>query len=171
MPTVILLRHAKSDWPANTRDFDRPLSERGLRDCAVAGEYLRKFAISRAVVSSANRTQQTFSAVSDAYGQKIASETEISIYEAHVGDLLSTLHKYDCETLLMVGHSPGMPHLALTLCDDFESDTALRIRKKFPTCAIAVLESDLPLSEWAAGCAQLIDFYVPRADPHSEDND
>jgi phosphohistidine phosphatase len=171
MPTLILLRHAKSDWPANTRDLDRPLSERGLRDCAIAGAYLAKFSIDHAVVSPALRTQQTFDAVSKAYVRTIDSNIENQIYEAHIGDLLSTLHAFECETLLMVGHSPGMPHLALTLADDFEDESALRIRKKYPTCAIAVLTSEMPFSEWTAGCARLIEFNVPRANPESEDND
>ena len=32
MKTLLLIRHAKSDWPENMKDFDRPLAEKGLID-------------------------------------------------------------------------------------------------------------------------------------------
>ena len=32
MKTLILVRHAKSDWPEETADFDRPLAEKGQHD-------------------------------------------------------------------------------------------------------------------------------------------
>ncbi len=38
MKTVILLRHAKSDWnDMSLRDFDRPLNGRGERAAALMG--------------------------------------------------------------------------------------------------------------------------------------
>jgi phosphohistidine phosphatase len=39
MKTLFLVRHAKSDWPANVSDFDRPLSERGHRDAPKMAEF------------------------------------------------------------------------------------------------------------------------------------
>ena len=41
MKTLFLVRHAKSDWPANVSDFDRPLSERGHRDAPKMAEFLK----------------------------------------------------------------------------------------------------------------------------------
>ena len=40
MKTLILVRHAKSDWPENTDDFDRPLAERGLEDAVKMSKFL-----------------------------------------------------------------------------------------------------------------------------------
>ena len=41
MKTLILVRHAKSDWPENTDDFDRPLAERGLEDAVKMSKFLK----------------------------------------------------------------------------------------------------------------------------------
>jgi phosphohistidine phosphatase len=43
MKTLLLLRHAKSDWDdPSLRDFDRPLAARGKRDAPEIGKALRK---------------------------------------------------------------------------------------------------------------------------------
>ena len=42
MKTLILIRHAKSDWPENTEDFDRPLSEKGFKDAEKMSHYLKQ---------------------------------------------------------------------------------------------------------------------------------
>ena len=77
-------------------------------------------------------------------------------------------------TLLIVGHDPAVPELALTLAaaapaGDVEggSDTAPvaaldRIRAKFPTAAIAVLEFGGNWDQLAAGSARLTSFVAPR---------
>ena len=39
--TLLLLRHAKSDYPAAVADHDRPLAPRGDREAALAGDWLR----------------------------------------------------------------------------------------------------------------------------------
>ena len=39
---LILLRHAKSAWPDDVPDHDRPLAPRGRRDAPAAGGWLRK---------------------------------------------------------------------------------------------------------------------------------
>ena len=38
---LMLLRHAKSDWP-DVPDRDRPLAKRGRRDAPVVGRWLRQ---------------------------------------------------------------------------------------------------------------------------------
>ena len=43
MPTLALLRHAKSAYPAGVADHDRPLNARGRRDAPVAGRLLAQF--------------------------------------------------------------------------------------------------------------------------------
>ena len=39
--TLVLLRHAKSDYPGGVADHDRPLAPRGEREAGLAGEWLR----------------------------------------------------------------------------------------------------------------------------------
>ncbi|MDY7556428.1 SixA phosphatase family protein [Cryobacterium sp. 10C3] len=40
--TLILLRHAKSDWSGEVSDLERPLAERGLRQAPLAGAWLAR---------------------------------------------------------------------------------------------------------------------------------
>ena len=60
--TLILLRHAKSDWSGNEADVDRPLSKRGLRQAPHAGRWLAHSisSIDLAVVSPATRARSTW---------------------------------------------------------------------------------------------------------------
>ena len=61
MKTLILVRHAKSDWPENTDDFDRPLAESGLQDAVKMSNFLKNqnIAIDKMVSSPALRALNT----------------------------------------------------------------------------------------------------------------
>ena len=41
MKQLILVRHAKSDWPEETSDFDRPLADSGLQDALKMSKFLK----------------------------------------------------------------------------------------------------------------------------------
>ena len=57
MRRLILLRHAKSDWPPGMVDHDRPLAARGRRAAPLIGRWLvdNGFVPDRAVVSTASK--------------------------------------------------------------------------------------------------------------------
>ena len=173
MPTLILLRHAKSDWPAGVRDIDRPLAERGIRDCVAVAEALanKNLRVDRSVVSTAKRTRETFERVFAAAGYIPEHDFESRIYEANVQNLLDVIHEQESDTVMLVGHGPGIPQLSLLLADDFDSEPALRIRQKYPTAAIAVLHSAAEWAEWGPGTCVLEDFFIPRANPSGPDQD
>jgi phosphohistidine phosphatase len=38
---AFLIRHAKSDWPINVPDFDRPLNERGKKNAPKMAKFLK----------------------------------------------------------------------------------------------------------------------------------
>jgi phosphohistidine phosphatase SixA len=42
MKKLILVRHAKSDWPENTDDFDRPLAEKGEKNAEKMAKFLKE---------------------------------------------------------------------------------------------------------------------------------
>ncbi|PRC61864.1 hypothetical protein C6A85_06190, partial [Mycobacterium sp. ITM-2017-0098] len=54
-------RHAKSDYPDGVSDHDRPLAERGVREAALAGEWITANVdpVDAVLCSSATRTRQT----------------------------------------------------------------------------------------------------------------
>jgi len=172
MPRLILMRHAKSDWPAGCDDRDRPLSDRGHRDAAAAAAWFNRqpWQLDLAVVSSAKRTQETFSDMARVLAYPLIKVDEPKIYEAATSEILDVIRQQTCESLLVVGHGPGIPRLAITLSQG-EIPLELERRGNYPTCAISVLESEVPWSQWEPGVARFIDFEVPRAHPESEDMD
>jgi phosphohistidine phosphatase len=69
----------------------------------------------------------------------------------------------ETETLLLLGHNPGLEDLVLELAGDGLDDTLERLRVKFPTSAVAVLAWHG--TAWPAltpGAALLTMFVVPR---------
>jgi phosphohistidine phosphatase len=162
--TLLLLRHAKSSYPDGVTDHDRPLAPRGVREAALAGDWLRANAptIDGVLCSTATRARQTLSHSGvDApvrYAQRL--------YGASPGTVIGEINKVADEvtTLLVVGHEPTMSDLALILAGADGTDAAAleRLSAKYPTSAIAVLA--VP-SGWAGlepGRAALTAFHVPR---------
>jgi phosphohistidine phosphatase len=147
--TLILFRHAKSDWPEGLDDHDRPLAERGRKAAPVMAKWLagQRYKPTVALVSTARRTQETWSLAAPELG-KIIKRDDAAIYEAPVGRILDAIHGVEpsVETLLVVGHNPGLEDLARLLMKDDGGKAGVRLRQKFPTAAIAVLS--LPVEDW-----------------------
>jgi phosphohistidine phosphatase len=61
MKNLILIRHAKSSWEIPLRDFDRPLSQRGLSDAHLVSEASKSIIPKSNVIccSPAKRTRET----------------------------------------------------------------------------------------------------------------
>jgi phosphohistidine phosphatase len=166
--TLLLLRHAKSDYPPGVADHERPLAPRGVREAGLAGDWLRAHApaVDAVLCSTATRTRETLArARVDApvnYVDRLYDATpgavidEISSVESRFGA--------DVETLLVVGHEPTMSAVALGLAtaDGSYTTAAERISTKFPTSAIAVLRTGEPWDELALSGAALVSFHVPR---------
>jgi phosphohistidine phosphatase len=135
--TLILLRHAKSDWAGTAPDFDRPLAERGLRQAPEVGQWLAKNipAIDLAVVSPANRARTTWQLACEALDPAPPTEFEVGVYAASADDLLEIVRGLpdDALTVVMVGHNPGMQDLVALLTDEFVPMT---------TSALAVIGLD-----------------------------
>ncbi len=157
------MRHAKSDYPAGVGDHDRPLAERGIREGALAGDWLRANvpAIDAVLCSSATRTRQTLG--------RTAVDAPASfldrLYDASPGAVIDEINKVDdaVSTLLVVGHEPTMSHLALGLADpDSDREAAEQIARKYPTSAIAVLRVPGSWADLGLSGAELISFHVPR---------
>lgn len=169
MKRLTLLRHAKSSWDDPVeRDFDRPLNSKGWRASKVMGEYMlaEKLTFDLLLASPAQRVIETLDGVSEGYGDLPSTRYERRIYLASSVTLKDVVR--DCggeaESLLMVGHNPGLEDLVLELVPD-TADDALRaeLEIKFPTAAIAEMELDIASwDELADGGARLVRFIRPR---------
>ena len=158
--TLILMRHGKSGYPDGVADHERPLAERGVREAELAGEWMARdgLEVDAVICSTATRTRQTLQrtgidADSVTYVDAVYGGTPDDVFEAireHVGE--------DAQTVLVVGHEPGMPATALTLDPDADID-------EFPTSAYAVLTVE---ADWdqigvsAEDAATFEGLFIPR---------
>ena len=115
MRELILLRHAHAE-PANAgqADIDRPLSPEGLAEAEAAGRWLaeHKLVPDCVLCSPARRSRETLEAVLGAVGY-VDQRLDERIYEATPGTLAELADEHrDADRLLLVGHNPGMEHLA-----------------------------------------------------------
>ena len=151
---LVLFRHAKSDWSnPSLPDEERPLAPRGLRDAPRMGAWLAEHGIvpDRALVSPARRAQQTWELARRKLGVEVPAETVELLYA--FGDyrpLMEAARRYgrEAQTLMLVGHNEAMHDLAETLAQTGDEEQLKRLRKKFPTAAVAVI--DLPTDDWQA---------------------
>lgn len=158
MKTLLLMRHAKSDWSADfDRDEERPLDEQGRLSAARAGRWLTAVdrVPDRVVCSPAVRTRSTAERAVEAGSWRRPLDVDQRIYDADPRALMQVLASTDesAGTLLLVGHEPGLSGTLAHLL----GGAALRV----PPAAIACLELDL--DSWAdleGGCGTLL-WLVP----------
>ncbi|MGW0818178.1 SixA phosphatase family protein [Streptomyces viridiviolaceus] len=164
---LVVLRHAKSARPAGVADHDRPLAGRGRRDAPAAGRALAEADClpDLALCSTAVRARQTWELASAQWGTPPPVRHDGRLYAAGVPELLTVVREVpaEVETLLLIGHNPGLEELVLTLAEDDLDDALDRVRVKFPTSAIAVLAwHGTAWRALAPGTALLTAMTVPR---------
>jgi phosphohistidine phosphatase len=156
MPTLIVLRHAKAVAGFGTADIDRALNDRGRRDAAAAGEWLRAegLAPARVLCSPAVRTRETLDLLAVRPGAGTAFEPKI--YDNDPDLLLSLVAEApdDAGTVLLVGHNPSVHQLV--------HDLTGQAPDGFPTCALAVVDLPGPWADVRPGLGALVAFRAPK---------
>jgi phosphohistidine phosphatase len=140
---LMLLRHAKSDWPEGVADFNRPLKKRGRKAALRMGEWLLKQQLHPdwIVSSPAVRTQETADLLCKGLGlsKQHMLHLDDRIYEADIDALKQVLA--DCpassQRVLLIGHNPSLDDLLLYLVDDLKPDSD---GKLFATATLARIE-------------------------------
>jgi phosphohistidine phosphatase len=169
MKTLSLFRHAKSGWDSPvSRDFDRPINERGVKGARMMGHHLRDagWGFDHVLSSPAVRCTETLDAFCEGYGRILHPNWDRRIYLASGATLLDVVHELpdEVERLLLCGHNPGLEDLIFDLVPDVKGD-ALRdsIETKFPTSAVAELKMDIERwSDARTGKAQFKRLVRPR---------
>jgi phosphohistidine phosphatase len=160
---LYLLRHAKSSWKdTSLPDHDRPLAGRGRRAAKAIARHLREHGIEPELVlcSSARRARETLDRIEPALGTPVV-RVEGDLYAASAQALLERLRGVPetVESVMLIGHNPGLQDLALDLAQP--SPTAHELGAKYPTAALATLE----LSAWHEldhSTAELVALVRPR---------
>ena len=174
--TLVLFRHAKSAWP-DEADHDRPLARRGIEAAPVMGRWLRDAGLvpGQVLCSTARRARDTWQFAQPGLAATPPVTFDARIYGAAATDLLALVREVPpaTRTLLLLGHNPAIEDLALLLAAAPASAAGRgaagatpgdldRMRSKFPTAAIAVLESPGTWPGLAPGQARLTAFVTPR---------
>lgn len=155
---LILMRHAKSDWGSpDLPDHTRPLNKRGAGDAPVMGDWLRRkgHLPDTVLCSTATRTRETLQGLDVTATEQFLP----SLYHADPDTMLEALQNADGETVLMLGHNPGIAFFAASL---LQSPPAHPRFDDYPTCATLVANFAIP--RWSAlryrsGIA--VDFVIP----------
>lgn len=169
MRTLILLRHAKA-VRAHEADSDeaRGLTGRGRREAAAAGAAMEDGGLkpTLALVSTAQRTRETAE-----HGlQNFALETrfEDALYHASLESIWDAFIASDAESVVIVGHNPGIGELVSMLVHQAHDGSKLArdFSGHFPTAAFAAFEIRGDLLR-AAG-PRLLSAWKPARDKHDD---
>jgi phosphohistidine phosphatase len=130
-------------------------------------EHLRSNRLRPALVlcSTALRTRQTLDLLQGTLGPHVDVRMEDELYGADADELLVRLHRVDegVESVMLIGHNPGLQDLAIELTGDGEQAAIAQLEQKFPTCALATLDvGRIGWDELGRGQAYLADVVLPR---------
>jgi phosphohistidine phosphatase len=146
MRRLILIRHAKSDYPWGVDDHFRPLNGRGRRDAPVIGHWLMaNISVLHpplVIVSTATRAQLTWRLIREQLSEGWAGGNVVEeprLYETDADGVASVVAEIPdaVDTAVVIGHNPGL----LDFICRFAVPGALKqeATAKFPTSALAVL--------------------------------
>jgi phosphohistidine phosphatase len=161
MRRLILFRHAKTEAHRPGGDFERRLTNRGRRDALAMGQRLARAGLAPDLVltSTARRATETWSCASPAL-PKARVEMLDALYNAAPGTILGEIERFENqgETLMAIGHNPGLQELAVFLVARAAGSASdiQRLASAFPTATAAVYAVD------EAGRFALEDLLLPE---------
>ena len=145
MKTLYLLRHAKSSSSNPImKDFERPLSDRGLKDITLmAKRFNERHSLLQTIISSsAKRADHTATLMAEKTGfPPVNVIRQSELYLAGVGVFLKIVSSIDdrFETAMLVGHNPTITEFANRMTNSSIDS--------MPTCSL--IEMSLPISCWS----------------------
>ncbi len=157
--TIYLLRHASAHNDISSDDFSRSLSEYGLQQATELGETLRSRSIlpDKVYCSKAVRTQQTF----EKLDLGVSSENitlSPDLYNANESTYYDfiTMTDESINSILIVGHNPGIFGTALSLMKDQTSTDLF----SYEPCTFSIFVNDNiawdSVSKRSFACQELI---------------
>ncbi|MFC5288890.1 SixA phosphatase family protein [Actinokineospora guangxiensis] len=131
---LVLLRHAKSAWPPDVPDTERPLNDRGRRDAPAVGRWLAgQPGFDLALVSPATRARQTWALVSAELAEPPEHRIEPALYFSGPREIIAAARETGLDDVLVVAHNPDLEDVVAEL-------TGERVTLK--TSALAVVDTD-----------------------------
>lgn len=167
--TLLIMRHAKSDWNTNNgSDFDRVLSDRGIYDAPRMGQWIvdQNYTPDHVICSPAQRVKETISAVGQVWNldQKLIHWDQ-DIYNANLSSLLAVIagDLVSGKINLIAGHNPGVSELILYLSGGHVPEQASG--NLMPTATVTVLQLKDDSETVESGAWNIINYMKPRLLP------
>ena len=156
MKTLVLIRHAKSDWPENVDDFDRPLTIQGQNDAKKMAHFLKTQNIdfNTFITSPAKRAVETCQLFSTIYD--VNYSTDHKLYNPREVNFENAIYGLEdnVNSVAFFSHNNGISNFANTLTDDIIN---------LPTCGIAIYHVDCEnWSNFENSPKKLINFHSPK---------
>lgn len=151
---LYLMRHAEAALGAGSSgDFARVLTARGIDQATATARWIvaQPHPPEYALVSAAQRTQQTFEVLSRTLA--IARrDMSSALYDAELSTCLSLVQTLptDCSVALILAHNPGMQELLNVLVTGRVGEA----RFGMGTASCVRLSADLTWEHWAPGVAE-----------------
>lgn len=166
---LMLLRHAKAEKAeAGMPDHARLLNARGRSDAALIGAYIDRHSLApdRVIVSTAQRTCETWEHLADELAAPVTAAFEERLYNAGAHAILALLKRTEPEmrSVLVIGHNPGLHDAARLLIASGDVEARERLNEGLPTSGLAVI--DFAAANWRklhAHGGRLERFITPRS--------
>lgn len=131
---LTLVRHASADQDSSVRDFERPLSRKGLNEADEMARRLleRKLLPDLILASAAVRTRETAETFAKVLGVATRLlQADDSLYLADGDHILQTIRAVGPRVshLMVVGHNPGISAAAIALAPEV-------VTSDLPTCGL-----------------------------------
>ncbi|WP_209426062.1 histidine phosphatase family protein [Pararhodobacter sp. SW119] len=160
---LILTRHAKSSWDDPVMsDHDRPLNDRGRAAAVDLGAWLasRGYLPDAVLCSDAVRTRETWEGIAPAFAAPPEIILKSALYHAGAVVMLAVLRHATGDTVMMIGHNPGIADFAERLV---AQPPAHALFRRYPTGATLVASFEVATwQEVDFGMGAARDFIIPR---------
>lgn len=158
MKTLFLIRHAKSDWPANVPDFDRPLNEKGHKDAPKMAIFLKSkdLKIDTFISSPAKRAITTCNYFAEVYENKNIIKVE-ELYNASPSEFLDVIENLNdaVKNVAIFSHNNGITYFANSLTNENIMH--------MPTCAVTCFTIDTDTwKDFKKSEKEFIFFHTPK---------
>lgn len=157
MKTVLIMRHAEAaSATAGMQDYDRPLTDAGIRMADTTAQLLQDAEISPDLViaSAALRTTRTAMVLQAALAPQAPLICEQELYQAGAqgyAHRISSITESQGSVALFVGHNPG---LAMLLCYWAQTVTSV------PPCTLAVIDFETDNWQQLADCQRSLRMLI-----------
>lgn len=156
MKTLLLVRHAKSDWPVDVEDFDRPLNELGIFNAPRMAHLLREKSIDidRFISSPAKRALETCKLFSEVFDKSYT--TDSTLYNPRERNFENLIFGLDDEikSVAIFSHNNGISNFANSLTDEIVN---------LPTSGVVGYQIDCEnWSDFTTAKKEFLYFYSPK---------